>query len=574
MNMRRVPLFTWSALVGARRTAIRARADRRTDLHLRRLPLRPRRRSAAIKGINEWIGFGFTQPATFVYAVPAASGSPLEVIAVAQRPPAADARRRSFTGFGLVGIARARGAVTQQPATIVTWCRQHHVRDCASATSCRTRCFNLLPIARRLSSSSSRRCAMRRAPAAARRGSPRRWCSACSAALMVFVGVARQRACTTSATRTSPARCSRRASPAVHRLRRVLTALGAITYWGPKLWGRAMPDKAVAAARPARASSPPCSPRCRARSPGSPSSRPTPSAPSSTTAVRRSCGTGSSAAGHVLMSSRSSRLRRCWRSRSFTQADALPATIRGTARRWSGRPRRRRPYANFADVHIVTSPEPLLDLKRPPSHGETADARPAARSGARATPPAVRRHRARLRRRRAVIGGMLAMWMRFREPTRCRVVHRAAAWIPKKHQHPEGARQHHAARVRPRSACSPSGRCRPPRRDDRRQRRPGARPDRRDRRSPIDQRPGVHLRPDEAADRRPTAPTNAMFYAITGTFIVLLHHRRSAFSVVTAFRYLGGRTDRSRDRLGPCPVSGTSSRWSSSALWFVVYVTK
>jgi len=65
---------------------------------------------------------------------------------------------------------------------------------------------------------------------------------------------------------------------------------------------------------------------------------------------------------------------------------------------------------------------------------------------------------------------------------------------------------------------------------------------------------------------------NAMFYSITGTFVVLLIIG-VAFSVITAFRYVGGRTS---DRE---IVSAHALYWYFlsalfMALWFVVYVTK
>jgi len=65
---------------------------------------------------------------------------------------------------------------------------------------------------------------------------------------------------------------------------------------------------------------------------------------------------------------------------------------------------------------------------------------------------------------------------------------------------------------------------------------------------------------------------NPMFYAITGTFVLLLIIG-IAFSVITAFRYMGGRTtDREI-------VSAHALYWYFLsalffALWFVVYVTK
>jgi heme/copper-type cytochrome/quinol oxidase subunit 3 len=65
---------------------------------------------------------------------------------------------------------------------------------------------------------------------------------------------------------------------------------------------------------------------------------------------------------------------------------------------------------------------------------------------------------------------------------------------------------------------------------------------------------------------------NTMFYAVTGTFLLLVI-LGIGFSVVTAFRYLGGRTS---DRE---IVSAHALYWYFLsalffALWFVVYVTK
>ena len=71
----------------------------------------------------------------------------------------------------------------------------------------------------------------------------------------------------------------------------------------------------------------------------------------------------------------------------------------------------------------------------------------------------------------------------------------------------------------------------------------------------------------------PTATAyNSMFYAMTGTFMLLLIFG-IGFSAITAFRYMGGRTS---DRE---IVSAHALYWYFLgvlffALWFVVYVTK
>ena len=63
-----------------------------------------------------------------------------------------------------------------------------------------------------------------------------------------------------------------------------------------------------------------------------------------------------------------------------------------------------------------------------------------------------------------------------------------------------------------------------------------------------------------------------MFYAVTGTFVALLIVGL-VFTVVTAFRYLGGRTSEREI------ISAHAMYWYFLSamyvvLWFVVYVTK
>ena len=63
-----------------------------------------------------------------------------------------------------------------------------------------------------------------------------------------------------------------------------------------------------------------------------------------------------------------------------------------------------------------------------------------------------------------------------------------------------------------------------------------------------------------------------MFYAITGTFLVFLIIG-VVFSFVTAFRYLGGRT-RQREIVTAHAIYWYFAAAAFSMLWFVVYVTK
>jgi cytochrome c oxidase subunit 3 len=82
----------------------------------------------------------------------------------------------------------------------------------------------------------------------------------------------------------------------------------------------------------------------------------------------------------------------------------------------------------------------------------------------------------------------------------------------------------------------------------------------------------IYVRMKLAVVSKTATAFNTMFYALTGTFVVLVIIG-IGFSAITAFRYLGGRTtDREI-------VSAHALYWYFlsavfCALWFVVYVTK
>jgi cytochrome c oxidase subunit 3 len=63
-----------------------------------------------------------------------------------------------------------------------------------------------------------------------------------------------------------------------------------------------------------------------------------------------------------------------------------------------------------------------------------------------------------------------------------------------------------------------------------------------------------------------------LFYAVTGMFVVLMI-AGVVFSIVTAFRYLGGRT-REREIVAAHALYWYFMGAVFAALWFVVYVTK
>ena len=84
------------------------------------------------------------------------------------------------------------------------------------------------------------------------------------------------------------------------------------------------------------------------------------------------------------------------------------------------------------------------------------------------------------------------------------------------------------------------------------------------------QRPGLHLLRDGPRHRRRHLP--AMFYAVTGVFMVLMVVG-ILFSAVAAFRCSGGRTG-DHEILAAHAMYWYTMAAVFTALWFVVYVTK
>jgi cytochrome c oxidase subunit III len=67
-------------------------------------------------------------------------------------------------------------------------------------------------------------------------------------------------------------------------------------------------------------------------------------------------------------------------------------------------------------------------------------------------------------------------------------------------------------------------------------------------------------------------PYGAMFYAVTGMFVVLMI-AGIAFTAVTLFRYLGGRTGE-HELVVAHAIYWYATAAAYAAIWFVVYVTK
>jgi len=118
MSMRRVPLFSWSALI----TAIGVLLSLPVLVGALVFLFVDHRNARVVfggnVGIGDWIGWAFTQPATYVFALPA-------VGVAAELLPVTFGRRQVmrgvvYTGLALVGVA-ALSAVTQQNVHSLPW---------------------------------------------------------------------------------------------------------------------------------------------------------------------------------------------------------------------------------------------------------------------------------------------------------------------------------------------------------------------------------------------------------------------------------------------------------------------
>jgi heme/copper-type cytochrome/quinol oxidase subunit 1 len=236
MNMRRVPPFSFASLVGALvlilavPVLIGALVYSFVDYRYGGAGFG---NSAELLG---HIGFGFTQPLTIAFAVPA-FGVAVEAAAIAsrQRLPM---RGTIFAGFGLIGLGLL-GGVLQVPAGI-----RKNLGDVSFGTALNDivpyALVNLLPILGAL-------IVLGGLGLALSKGRPR-----VSAALvfgllgslMVFVGLLAN-----AVHQIGDAQLAGTVFEEGTRLYVVygglLAALGGIAHWGPKLWGRTMADKAV-----------------------------------------------------------------------------------------------------------------------------------------------------------------------------------------------------------------------------------------------------------------------------------------------------------------------------------------
>lgn len=118
MTMRRVPFFAWSALVGALGLLLALPVLLGTIVYLVVDLQYSRAGFGGTGGVGDWVGWVFSAPTIFVFALPAI-GVFAEVLPVTFRR-AQPARGIVLLGLGLVGVAAFAG-VTQQASFAVPW---------------------------------------------------------------------------------------------------------------------------------------------------------------------------------------------------------------------------------------------------------------------------------------------------------------------------------------------------------------------------------------------------------------------------------------------------------------------
>jgi heme/copper-type cytochrome/quinol oxidase subunit 1 len=234
MNMRRVPLFSFSVLVSmlglliALPVLVGTLIYNYVDYRYGRVGF------GGNKAILNWVGFAFTQPLTIVYALPV-FGFAAETIAVASRKRM-PMRGIVFTGLGLLGVA-SFGGVIQAAAGV-----RRDVVDTSLSTALTDilpyALFNLLPLLGAFVVLSVGGLAL---------GSGRPRITApflfgFFGAGLVFVGILANALYHIGDAQLAGTVFEEAAWLYV-AYGSVLAALGTIAYWGPKLTGRIMPMK-------------------------------------------------------------------------------------------------------------------------------------------------------------------------------------------------------------------------------------------------------------------------------------------------------------------------------------------
>jgi heme/copper-type cytochrome/quinol oxidase subunit 1 len=235
MNMRRVPLFAWGALIGALGMLLLLPVLVATLVMVAIDHYYGRTTFGGNTGIADWVGFAFTQPATFVYAVPV-FGFAAEAVATASRNRL-PMRGVALTGIALVGTGLLAG-VTQTDAALPRDVLQQSVGDFIQDVLPYL-LLEALPLLGPVVLLAVIGLALK--PPVRPRISAAFVAGILSAG-MVFTGMAGNALYQVGDAQLAGTVFEEGAWLYVS-YGLVIAALGALTYWGPKLWGRRIDDK-------------------------------------------------------------------------------------------------------------------------------------------------------------------------------------------------------------------------------------------------------------------------------------------------------------------------------------------
>jgi heme/copper-type cytochrome/quinol oxidase subunit 1 len=237
MNMRRVPLFSWSALVSALGLLLVLPVAFGTVIYLYVSYRYNKVAFGGNKGILDYLGFSITQPTTFLYVLPAI-GFAAEMIPVIARRRL-PMRGAVLVGLGLVGVG-ALGGVTQVIPTL-DWSGTGINLDqfgTKLGDLLNYALFMALPILGVLM-------VLAVVPLAFKGGQPK----ITSPFVFGFFGLCMILVGMLGALINGVTDLGLRATVFEEGVYTyvcygaVLSGMGAIAYWGPKLWGRRLPEK-------------------------------------------------------------------------------------------------------------------------------------------------------------------------------------------------------------------------------------------------------------------------------------------------------------------------------------------
>ena len=240
MNMRRVPLFAWSVLVSTLGLILVLPVTIGAVIYLYLSYRYNREAFGGNTGILHWVGFSLTQPTTFVYALPAI-GFAAEMVPVTARGRM-PMRGVVLGGLGLVGVAAFAG-VTQTEHPLPWSGSKFYLGDLfwqKLGDILNWGFFNVLPVLGAV-------VVLLLAPLAFKGSKPKinaPFVFGIFGLLMVLVGMAGGilNGIIDLGLRGTVFEEGAYVYVCYGAL---LAGMGAVAYWGPKLWGRRMPDKAV-----------------------------------------------------------------------------------------------------------------------------------------------------------------------------------------------------------------------------------------------------------------------------------------------------------------------------------------